>query len=266
MVFRYWGVLVWRTILRCLGETKLPSPFIMSSIYSKAWMARYIPGTVGWYTGKIFMTAKYGISKSRLAASSFLEGGMQVVAVTFVSFLLIGFDPQLKKVPLDVKLLLIIASFGMLFLLFPPIFNRLIRFAFVKFRKKDPGDELRINHKAALSSFLLYAVGAVISGSSSFILAKAIEPSTPWHLYIYLTGSFSLAAALGMASPLPGGIGVRDAAQLLLLSVVFPRDIALIITLTNRLWSVSVDVIFLFIAVSLNRLRDRLKRAEQPES
>lgn len=70
LVFRYWAVFIWRVILRALGSPSLPNFRLMTYVFAKAWMARYIPGTITWIAGKVYMAASYGISKSRLAVSS----------------------------------------------------------------------------------------------------------------------------------------------------------------------------------------------------
>src|SRR5665213_1565043 len=98
LLFRYWAVFIWRVILRALGSLTLPSFRLMSYVFAKAWMARYIPGTITWVAGRVYMAANYGISKSRLVVSSLLEGGMQVIASIVVSLLLIGFSPHLHNI------------------------------------------------------------------------------------------------------------------------------------------------------------------------
>lgn len=78
-VSRYWGVLIWRYILRDLGATDLPDFVTMADVYAKSWLGRYIPGTVTWIAGKVYMASAHRISKSRLAVSSLLEGGTQIL-------------------------------------------------------------------------------------------------------------------------------------------------------------------------------------------
>src|SRR5258708_4169266 len=81
---RYFGVVIWRFILSDLGAKGLPRFAIMAHVYAKAWLGRYIPGTVTWIAGKVYMASSHGISKTRLAVSSLLEGAMQVIAIMSV--------------------------------------------------------------------------------------------------------------------------------------------------------------------------------------
>lgn len=256
--FRYWGVFIWRTILKALGAKELPRFAILSDVYAKAWMGRYIPGTVTWIAGKIYIASKVGISKSRLAVSSLLEGGMQIIAVMAVSMLLLGFDPRLDVISWQIKIAMVVLGCVFLLFLSPPVFNRLLRWAHKLIKKQEPGHELRINKSAMLRSFFLYAVGTFIAGLSYFFLTRGLAAHTSWKDFFFIVGTFNLAGALGMIAVFaPSGIGVRDGVQLILLSAIFPKEIALAITIFSRLWSAAVDVLFYLVATFIRRLLRR---------
>lgn len=255
LVFRYLMVEIWRVILRALGAPHLPSFRLMADIYAKSWLARYIPGTVPWIAGKIVMAASYGISKSRLAVSSLLEAGMQVASAVVVSLILIGFSPRISSIPLALRILLVLASAAGLIVLSPPIFNRLLTFAHKTFKKGDPHVELKINGPAVWQSFSWFTLATFVNGAACFLLIHSLVPALPGNLFLYIVGAFALAGAIGMATPLlPSGIGVRDGALLVLLAAVFPRDIALAITVISRVWQISADLIFFAAAWSVRKL------------
>jgi len=252
LIFRYFGVYIWCVIIRTLGSASLPPFLLMSYIYAKAWMGRYIPGTVPWIASKIYMASNQGISKSRLTVSSILEGGMQVVSITIISLLLLGFDSRTNVLPTGLKIFMVFFGLCLLIIISPPVFNRFMRLAHLVFKKGEPGQELRINRRATVISFILYAINGIISGVSYFYITKSIEPNTSYSMLLYLIGSFNLAGALGMAAPfVPSGLGVRDGAQLVLLSAVFPKEVALLVTVFSRLWSVVVDVLFYAVATAI---------------
>ena len=260
--FRFWAVMIWRYILTDLGASKLPGFRLMADVYAKAWMGRYIPGTVTWIAGKVYMASAYGISKSRLAVSSLLEGGMQIIALMVVAMLLLGFDPRLTVIPLKYKIVMIILAGCLLLVLTPAIFNRILRLAYFAVKKKEPHDELFINRRAVIRSFILYAFGGFIAGLSEFFIVRTIVPGLPWHDFWFVVGSFNLAGALGMlAIGVPSGIGVRDGAILLLLSAILPKELALAITVTSRIWGAFADVVFFAIAAGLHRLTKPQKAA-----
>lgn len=261
LLFRYWGVFIWRTILKDLGSKELPRFRTLSAVYAKAWMGRYIPGSVTWIAGKIYLASSVGISKSRLTVASLLEAMVQIVAVAIVSLLLVGLDPRSNAIPMELKILLLIGAGVLLTSLHPRIFNTIVRFTFKKIRRKEAYSELRTNSKAVVRSFSLYSLGAFISGTSYFLLTKSIEPTASWELFLYIVGAYNLAGAIGMAAPfVPSGIGVRDGAQLVLLSAIFPKELALVLTIVSRLWSALVDVLFFSIAQLYPRLTSYLSR------
>jgi uncharacterized membrane protein YbhN (UPF0104 family) len=251
--FRYWGAFIWRTILIDLGAKQLPPFRILVDIYAKAWMGRYIPGTVTWIAGKVYLASRLGISKSRLAVASLLEGSMQIVAVMAISLIIIGLEPRLNVIPLSVKLAMAALGIVLVLILKPSIFNKFVRKAYKLVRKKEAYSELNTNSKATIRSFILYGIGAFISGTAFFFLTMAIAPNVTWHMYFYLVGAFNLAGAVGMlAIFVPSGLGVRDGLLLVLLNAVFPPEIALVITIVSRLWSAIIDVLFLAVARTSN--------------
>jgi glycosyltransferase 2 family protein len=259
--FRFWGVYIWQVILYELGSAPLPDFRILSSVYSKAWMGRYIPGKVAWITGKIYMAGSLGISKSRLAVSSLLEGGMQILALLATSMLLLGFDPRLEVFKGEPRLLLVGFACVCLFALTPKVFNALVRRAYLIVRKHEPGPDLRINQRIAFKAFWLYSIGAIFSGTSFFFLAKAVDPAVSHSLYIFFVGSYNLAGALGMATPiLPSGIGVRDGVLLVLLALVLPPEVAVALAVLGRLWSAAVDVLFYIVSAAALRYSNGISR------
>jgi hypothetical protein len=253
--FRYWGVFIWRVILIQLGSTSLPHFSILSTTYSKAWMGRYIPGTITWIAAKIYLANALGISKSRLTVSSLLEGVVQIVALMVVSMFLLGLDSRLNVISDTIKLALICIAILCLIILNPMIFNALIRKAYLIIKKQEPGPDLKINGIATFQSFILYSIGAFLSGSSFFLLVKSVDPSISSNLYLYLVGTYNLSGAIGMATPLlPSGIGVRDGVLFVLLSIVLPGEIAVVLTILSRLWSAAVDVLFYICTVVSQQL------------
>ncbi len=247
LMFRYWGVFIWRTILSDLGSTDLPPFLVLSNVYAKAWMGRYIPGTIAWIGGKIILASRLGISRSRLTVSSLLEAGMQVVASLFVALLILGLDSRLDVISTQVKIVMVLLAVASLTILLPPVLNFVLSVAFRLIRRQEAFLELRTNGRATFRSFVLYVGGTVLSGSAYFFLTKALYPPiNAADDFWFIVGAFTLAGALGMATPLvPSGLGVRDGVQLVLLSIIMPKEIALAVTVASRLWSAAVDLLFL---------------------
>ena len=124
---------------------------------------------------------------------------------------------------------------------------------------KQGDNELRIDYTVLCGSSLLYVVGALISGVSFYLLVRGVYPNHVEAGLLYMIGAYNLSGALGMVTPiLPSGIGIRDGALLVLLTIIIPPDIALIVTGLARLWSLFVDILFFMIASSINRFKYKI--------
>ncbi|HVW23313.1 MAG TPA: lysylphosphatidylglycerol synthase transmembrane domain-containing protein [Candidatus Saccharimonadales bacterium] len=262
MAGRYWAVNVWRVILSCLGVEKLPPYGAMAQVFAKAWMARYIPGTVAWVAGRIYLASQYGISVSRLTVSSLLEGGMQIVAGIVLSLILIALGGNVSDISMPVKVFAVVVALLSMLALLPPIFNRILHVAHLAVKRRKASDELRVNGKAVSRSFLLFCIGTLIAGTANYFVAKSIMPHLGGDHYLYMVGVFGLAGAIGIATPfLPSGIGVRDGIQLVLLALIMPKETALAVTVLSRLWSVVVDVLFFLVAVGFHHRQRQVDKA-----
>lgn len=246
LAFRYLGVWIWRNILYDLGSKKLPSFSVLSLVYAKAWMARYIPGTIAWVAGKVLLAQNLGISKSRLTAATLTEIGVQIISIAIISLLLIGTNDRLQDlVSFNIKILVFLFVCILFITMIPRVFNFILREAYHLIRKQEASIELAINNKAVVRSFITYSFGAFISGSVYFFLMLAIWGETSISDYFYIVGASNLAGVIGMLTPLvPSGFGTRDASLLILLSAIVPKEVALTITVASRLWTAIVDVLF----------------------
>lgn len=246
LLFLFLGAYIWRVILRALGTVSLPGYVTTTDVYARAWMGRYIPGTVTWIAGKVYLASQWGISKSRLSVASLLEGGAQVAAFTFVAFMLLGFDTRLDVISPAAQMSLIGLGFLVLIILIPSVFNRLLHIGFSALRSKVVSDELKINNAAVSRAFGLYVAGALLTGAASFFVIWSIVPELHFSDIWFVIGTFCLAIVAGMAAPFaPSGLGIRDGIQLVLLTAIMPKEQALAATVLLRLWSVCLDIIFL---------------------
>ncbi|MEM7433488.1 MAG: hypothetical protein AAF351_16305, partial [Pseudomonadota bacterium] len=179
LVFRYWGVWVWRGILQDLGAQPLPTFRVLADIFAKSWMARYIPGTLPWIASRVVLAESTGISKSRLATASLLEAIVQVVAIAATAALIMSFDDRVAAAfGANTRALVIIGIVALGVLLVPAVFNRLIRGAYRLVRGHDAYAELSANAAASSRSFIRYALGSLISGLSYCCLVLAVWPAT----------------------------------------------------------------------------------------
>ncbi|GIG53683.1 hypothetical protein Dac01nite_04350 [Demequina activiva] len=251
LAFRYVGVVVWRVVLARLGATDLPRFRVMSDIYAKAWLARYIPGTVPWIAGKIYLAAEHGISKSRLAVSTLVEAAAQVVAVSAVSLTLLAIDPRIGEISPVLRLLVAAGAVAGFVAMVPAVFNRLLAWAFRVVRRGEP---VEVRWPVVRDALALYGGGAVVSGLGYALLVRSVVPDASASDVLFLVGAFGFAGVVGILTPLvPSGLGTRDATQMALLLIILPAPTAALVVIVSRVWSAAVDVLFWAIATGAAR-------------
>lgn len=253
---RYWQVFIWFVLLSGLGATNLGnSAGELIYVYAKSWLGRYIPGTAPWILGKIYFASRHGISKNKLAVSSLLEGSLQVSVTLALAFVMLIFDTRLDVITFHVKLLMTIVIFASMIAIWPPIFNSIISIAYKFLKRKNLANEHLVSGRIISRGVALYAVGAILNGLSLFFICKAVSPTLSYHDLIFVMGAGNLAGAVGMlAIFVPSGLGIREGISLILLSVIMPRELALIVTVAWRIWGVVIDLIFFVASRSIKQL------------
>lgn len=245
MGFRYWSTFVWVAILRSLGAKDVRLNFTLLGVYAKSWLGRYIPGSITWILGKIYFASEHGISKAKLAVSSTLEGLLQIVVQMVFAILLILIAPEARILGESVQVLLILGGLGGVFFVIPPVFNRILSLAYRVLGKGALPREHYARGGTVLRGASLYSFGAVLSGLSLFFIAKTVYPDLAYSSMLFVMGVSSLASAVSMLAVFaPGGIGVREGVQLLLLQMVLTPAVALAVTVFMRIWTLVLDLLF----------------------
>lgn len=264
LAFRYLGVVVWRVVLSRLGARQLPPMRVLSDIYARAWLARYIPGTVPWIASKIYLAAEQGISKSRLAVSTLVEAAAQVVAVGTVSLALLALDPRIGEVSSALRLIVALCAIAGFVAMAPPVFNRLLALGFRLLRRGTPSP---VGWPVVRDSLALYGGGALLSGLAYALLMRSVVPEAGAADLMFLVGAFGFAGVVGILTPLvPSGLGTRDATQLVLLLIVLPAPTAALVVLLSRVWSAAVDLLFWGIAALAARTGRPTPPAATPQN
>lgn len=248
--FRYWGVGIWFYLLRRLGATGLKgSGVTLTYVYAKSWMGRYIPGAATWIIGKVYFASKHGVSKARLGVSGLLEGALQIAATLALALVLLLVDPRTHGLDGWLIALMIAAFVGCVVCLVPQVFVWLIGLALKVLRRKPLEDDVRPGLGTVLGGAGLYVAGAILSGSAYYFITLAVYPSLKGSDAAFVIGAASMASAISMLAVFaPGGLGVREGVQALLLSLVMPPSIALVVVVVTRVWSLGVDALFLLCA------------------
>lgn len=265
--FRYWGAGIWFFLLKSLGAGSLRGRRIaLAFVYAKSWLGRYIPGAATWILGKIYFASRLGISRSRLAVSGLLEGGLQIAATLAFAIAVLLFDPRTLALGAGVGLLMAAALAACVIVLIPPVFRRVVNLALRIVRRDPLPADAFPRVSTLLISVALYLGGALVAGMSYYFIAAALYPGIDIADMLFVIGATSLASAVSMLAVFaPGGLGVREGILGVLLAFVVPGEIALVIVVVTRVWSIVVDALFFLVAGAMNLLA-RGSAAADPEA
>lgn len=259
--FRYWQTFIWITVLRNLGARDVRMSPELIEVYSKSWLGRYVPGTAPWILGKIFFASKHGVSRAKLAIGSLVEAGVQIVVLLATSSLFLLLDPQLDVVPVWIKLAMVGVIVVGVIVLLPGVFNRIIAGGLRLLRRPPLDVADRATGRTILVASLQYLLGALLSGSSLFFVAKSVYPALGFDNFFFVVAASNLAGAISMLAVFaPGGLGVREGTQLALFQTIMPGAIAAVIVVFTRLWGITMDVLFFLAGKAILAIANRRRR------
>ncbi|MEN9752884.1 MAG: hypothetical protein RL670_575 [Actinomycetota bacterium] len=255
LLVRFWFAEIWLLLLRRLGAKVSQQRVALFMVYSKAWLGRYIPGGAAWILGKIYFATKLGISKTKLAVSSFLEGALQIIVVLVTASAMLAFDPHVQAFGKSWVVALLAAALIGLISVYPPVFNRVVNFGYRRLGRGELHAENLTSGATVGAGIAAFALSSVLSGLSFFFVALAVDPNLNAGDLLFIVGCSNLASALSMLAVFaPAGLGVREAVQLSMLLLVMPAETALVATVLMRLWSILMDAAFFGATVLVARL------------
>ncbi len=246
-----WSAIVWAGILRFLQQ---PAPLLwVLPVYLQTNLAKYIPGNIWHFYGRIRAMQQTGTSLEAATFSTLLEPLLMATAAMLIAIAasqqiwLLSQDNQLQTV------LSILLASSLLCLIHPRLFNPILQF--LSRFKKAP---LRIQHYPWFP--LIGELGFISLRGSGFILTIAgFTPLSAKELPLLL-GAFSMAWFLGLVIPSPGGIGVFETSVITLLNETFPPAIILGSIAVFRLLSLTAEFLAAAFSFSMTGNPFKLKK------
>lgn len=234
-----WSGIVWAGILKFLQQ---PAPLTwVLPVYLQTNLAKYIPGNVWHFYGRIRAVQATGTSLEAASLSTLLEPLLMATAAVLITLATIqtgNFIPQNN--PFYRWLPFVFATSILITIhprLFNPVLNRLARL------KKTASPENRLQIKYYPWFPLLGEIGFVTLRASGFIITLAGFTSLNFSQLPLLVGVFSISWCLGLVIPSPGGIGVFESSAIALLNSTFSPAILLSSVALFRLLSLSAETI-----------------------
>lgn len=234
-----WSGIVWAGILKFLQQ---PAPLTwVLPVYLQTNLAKYIPGNVWHFYGRIRAVQAAGSSLEAASLTTLLEPLLMAAAAVLIALATFQTgDFIAEKTPVYQWLPLVFAS-SILIILYPrffnPLLNRLSRL------KKTASPETRLQIKYYPWFPLLGEMGFVVLRGSGFIITLAGFTSLNFSQLPLLLGVFSLSWCLGLIIPFPGGIGVFESSAIALLNQTFSPAILLSSVALFRLLSLSAEAL-----------------------
>ncbi len=230
--------------------------------YSRSWLARYIPGRVWMFGGRILYGRSAGISTKSITASTTLEAGISYSALGLLGVAMILGTWTHWTLAIVVS----VGAFSTLLILVRSLFrvtastesdNRTVRWL-VKGSLLLRGNSVP-SDKALFSILLIYWLHAGMQLVFFVLVALAVQPFAPGD-YLLLAGAWGIGASIGYISVFSaGGLGVRDGVALAFVGPAFTGPVAAAVVAASRIVLVLADLALVStveIAVLLLRRRE----------
>jgi hypothetical protein len=239
--------LAWRGLLKGLGVRRTWRELF--GIVGITQFAKYVPGNVAQYIGRVGMSLARGIPARPLAVTVILET-LLVIAAAVVMGVGTG---ALSEIGLQavrrhgaqlalIGLLVVLAIAGLF------VFRRVAPALLRRFAPKyAPAlDGALLPPQTCLArAFVLYCCMYVVMGIGLILLAHFLLPDAPSDYWL-LIAVFALAWVVGFVTPgAPGGLGVREGLMLLMLAPVFSAASASVLVIALRIATTLGDVLIL---------------------
>jgi hypothetical protein len=214
-------------------------------VYMVSNLAKYVPGSIWGYVSRAYLGRDEGLTVMGVGISAVWEVGITVMASLLLTVATIPAYPS--RIPAAFLRLVLAVTLLCFVGLLPPVFNRWVRL-------------LRRGQSANPPSFRwhdfwLYLVSAfgthILVGTAFFLFTRSfvdIDLRSWWSL----VGLWSFSATAGLVIVLvPYGLGVKEGLLTLFLQPFLPIELATLISLASRLWTVACEVLAALLAVLL---------------
>ncbi len=243
LVAHVWAGWVWSWMLRDFQQPIDPIWTIQA--YLKTNIAKYLPGNVWHYYGRITAATRAGASLEVATVSVLLEPILMAAAALLVT--LLSSQQIAAQFGWPYLILQWVALVAVLTAIQPQILNPLLH-RLRQVKQTIQGAAIEPEQEFQLKTYpwqpLLGEMGFLILRGVGFLLTfLAISPLTPGQLPL-LFSSFSLAWLLGMVVPgAPGGLGVFEVVAIALLGTGFSTGTVLGVAALYRLVSILSEAI-----------------------
>ncbi|HBE21273.1 MAG TPA: hypothetical protein DEG17_05095 [Cyanobacteria bacterium UBA11149] len=252
-----WSGWVWTWILRILKQPV--GEFWALQVYLKTNIAKYLPGNVGHFYGRISAIKSAGGSLGVASISVLLEPLLMAAAALIIALISSGLGWIVTTSDSQTWWLQILCLIGVLVGVHPIFLNPVIQ----RLNKSKVNSKTQENNNnknsVQLEGYpllpLLGEMGFLILRGIGFLFAMAALISINLSQIPPLLSAFSFSWLMGLVIPgAPGGLGVFEATVVALLANQFPPELILPGVALFRLMSILAEVIAAGLAVLSEKL------------
>lgn len=215
--------------------------------YGRSWLARYIPGRIWMFGGRVIYGKQAGISARATGASTVLEAGISYSALGLLGAALLAGAWIHWSVAMALAAGGLAVSFGAMMMLFR---GRTLASGESKLAKTIRKASTFVTgdaEPAKTSIFLiLLAYWAHAAAQLAFFIMVGLSvQDVPRSEYMLLAGAWGVGASIGYLSLFSaGGLGVRDGIALAFVGPALTGPIAATVVAVSRIILVTADLVF----------------------
>ena len=246
-VFLYWQSAIWATIIGFFGKKISWNKAFKIAYLSQ--LGRYLPGRIWQLFGMIYLAGKQGIRKEEATVSFVLSQifttppGLVIVLVYL--FMIVSSEKYDHYAAFAWAGGIIVVAFGVIFFL-PALFKKMINLATRILRQ--PQVEFALEKKVGIKVLFFYFLTWNLYGVAFHWFLLSILPGYHFNL-IEIIGAWTLAYLVGYWTIiLPGGIGAREAALVVLLAPIIGKEHAGVVVIGARIWTMIGELICTLLA------------------
>ncbi|MBN2586199.1 MAG: flippase-like domain-containing protein [Candidatus Fermentibacteraceae bacterium] len=253
----YFAPAPWRKILDALKVPRLDKGEVRRNWYMTQ-MGQYIPGKLWMVVGRITFLRANGIGPVKAITAFILENIYMMVALTIMAIVALPFL-GMANVPLPVVMALWISALLGILMLFAPRIQKFLAFRLSRRLNMDIDSLPHISHKHQAVFIGYHLLSWTLRSMALYLWFRGfgVQPAHPFAMIAVclLAGPVSWFIALVMVF-IPGGIGIREGVQGLLLSgFAGGVQVATVIALGQRLLLMLVEGLYALQGIVYGALR-----------
>lgn len=215
------------------------APLGAMRLFLLSWPGRYVPASLPHYGGRLVAAPSLGLSRSAVAASLVYENVFAIVASGGVAIVLLAAGYRDAIGGGGWLVAAIVAAPLAALSLHPAVGRTAVRVGARRMKRLSALEAYVLAPPALIRVGAAYAVGSVVAGLAFWCSLRAIGAEAPLLLAI---AAYNLGGVAGMlAIAVPGGIGVREAVVVAVMSAFVSPPVALSAAVLARLVAVVAD-------------------------